>query len=41
MANLASLLSQSADLRPDHVAVKVDETELSYAALDRAAARVA
>jgi len=41
MANIADLLSQSADLRPEHVAVKVDESELSYAALDRAAARVA
>ena len=41
MANIADLLSQSADLRPDHVAIKVDENELSYAALDRAAARVA
>ena len=27
MANIADLLSQSADLRPDHVAVKVDENE--------------
>ena len=41
MANIADLLSQSADLRPDHVAIKVDESELSYAELDRAAARVA
>ena len=41
MANIADLLSQRADLRPDHVAIKVDEDELSYAALDRAAARVA
>jgi long-chain acyl-CoA synthetase len=41
MANIADLLSQSADLRPDHVAIKVDEDELTYAALDRAAARVA
>jgi len=29
MANIADLLSQSADLRPDHVAIKVDEDELS------------
>ena len=41
MASIADLLSYSADLRPDQVAVKVDEDELSYAALDRAAARVA
>jgi long-chain acyl-CoA synthetase len=41
MANIADLLSQSADLRPDHVAIKVDDSELSYAELDRAAARVA
>jgi long-chain acyl-CoA synthetase len=41
MANIADLLSQSADLRPEHVAIKVDENELGYAALDRAAARVA
>ena len=41
MANIADLLSQSADLRPDHVAVKVDESQLTYAELDRAAARVA
>ena len=41
MANIADLLSHSAALRPDHVAVKVDEHELSYATLDRAAARVA
>jgi long-chain acyl-CoA synthetase len=41
MGNIADLLSQSTDLRPDHVAVRVDENELSYAALDRAAARVA
>jgi long-chain acyl-CoA synthetase len=41
MANIADLLSQSADQRPDHVAIKVDESQLSYAELDRAAARVA
>jgi long-chain acyl-CoA synthetase len=41
MANIADLLSQSTDLRPDHVAIKVDESELSYAELDRAAALVA
>jgi long-chain acyl-CoA synthetase len=41
MANIADLLSHSADQRPDHVAVKVDEEKLTYAALDEAAARVA
>ena len=41
MANIADLLSQSADLRPDHVAVKVDEDQIIYAELDRAAGRVA
>jgi long-chain acyl-CoA synthetase len=41
MANIADLLSQRADLRPDHVAIEVDEDELTYAGLDRAAARVA
>ena len=41
MANIADLLSQSGDLRPDDVAIKVDESQLSYAELDRAAARVA
>jgi long-chain acyl-CoA synthetase len=41
MANIADLLTSSTDLRPDHVAVKVDDAELTYAELDRAAARVA
>jgi long-chain acyl-CoA synthetase len=41
MANIADLLSESVDLRPDHVAIKVDEDNLSYAALAQAAARVA
>jgi long-chain acyl-CoA synthetase len=41
MANIADLLSRTADLRPDHVAIMVDEDKLSYAELDRAAARVA
>jgi long-chain acyl-CoA synthetase len=41
MANIADLLSQSADLRPDQVAIKVDDDELTYAALDRATTRVA
>jgi long-chain acyl-CoA synthetase len=41
MASIAHLLSQSADLRPDHVAIRVDQSELTFAELDRAAARVA
>ena len=41
MANIAHLLSHSTTRRPDHVAIKVDDYELSYAALDRAAAQVA
>ena len=41
MPNLADLLSRSAALRPDRVAVKVDDSELFYAALDEAAARAA
>jgi long-chain acyl-CoA synthetase len=41
MPNLAQLLSRSVAERPDHVAVKLDDSELSYAALDDAAARTA
>ena len=41
MPNLAELLSRSAAERPDRVAVKLDDSELSYAALDEAAARLA
>ena len=41
MPNLAELLSRSAAVRPDRVAVKLDDSELSYAALDEAAARAA
>ena len=41
MPNLADLLSRSVAERPDHVAVKLDDSELSYAALDDAAARTA
>ena len=41
MPNLADLLTRSAAERPDHVAVKLDDRELTYAALDDAAARVA
>jgi long-chain acyl-CoA synthetase len=41
MPNLADLLSRSAAERPDRVAVKLDDSELSYAALDAATARVA
>jgi len=41
MPNLAELLTRSVAARPDRVAVKVDDSELSYAALDEATARVA
>jgi long-chain acyl-CoA synthetase len=41
MPNLADLLTRSAAARPDRPAVKVDDSELSYAELDRAAALVA
>jgi long-chain acyl-CoA synthetase len=41
MPNLADLLTRSAAEHPDRVAIKLDDSELSYAALDKAAARVA
>jgi long-chain acyl-CoA synthetase len=41
MPNLADLLSRSAAERPDRVAIKLDDSELSYGALDETAARVA
>ena len=41
MANIADLLSQSADRRPDQMAIKVDESELATPSLTTAAARVA
>ena len=41
MPNLADLLTRSAAERPDRVAVKRDERELTYADLDAATARVA
>jgi long-chain acyl-CoA synthetase len=41
MPNLADLLSRSAAEHPDRVAIKLDDSELSYAALDETAARVA
>ena len=41
MPNIAERLSDSAAARPTHVAIKVDDTELSYTALDESAARVA
>ena len=39
--NLASIMSESAMRGPGHVAVKLDEIELSYAQLNEASARVA
>jgi len=41
MPNLADLLTRSAAARPDRAAIKVDDGELSYAALDDASARAA
>jgi long-chain acyl-CoA synthetase len=41
MPNLAQLLTDSAAARPDHVAIRLDDHELTYAALDEASARVA
>src|SRR3954452_20025046 len=41
MPNLASLLTDSARRRPDHVAIQLDELNLTYRALDAATARVA
>ncbi len=39
--NLATLLTDSAQRDPDHVAIKLDDVELTYAQLDEASARVA
>jgi long-chain acyl-CoA synthetase len=41
MPNLADLLSHAAVERPEHIAIKLDEIELSYAPLDQAATRAA
>src|SRR5262245_20847257 len=41
MPNLADLLTNSAAAHPGRTAIKLDELELSYAALDAASARVA
>jgi long-chain acyl-CoA synthetase len=41
MPNLADLLSRSAAERPNRVAIKLDEAELSYRALDEAATQAA
>jgi long-chain acyl-CoA synthetase len=39
--NLAGLLTASAERDPDHVAIKLDDIELTYAALDGASAHIA
>jgi long-chain acyl-CoA synthetase len=39
--NLAGLLKDAAERDPDHVAIKLDDVELSYAALDGASAHIA
>src|ERR1700684_2306049 len=41
MGNLAANLIGSAERHADHIALKLDETEIPYAALDAASARVA
>ncbi|MBV9805047.1 MAG: long-chain fatty acid--CoA ligase [Solirubrobacterales bacterium] len=41
MPNIAERLNENAAARPNHVAIKVHDTELSYAVLEEAAARVA
>jgi long-chain acyl-CoA synthetase len=41
MTNLAKLLTDTAGRSPERAAIRLDERELSYAELDRAAARVA
>lgn len=41
MTNLADLLSRTAAKHPSHVAIRLDDSDLSYAALDDAAARAA
>ena len=40
-ANLGSILQGSADLRPDHVALELDDRAITFAELDRAARGVA
>jgi long-chain acyl-CoA synthetase len=39
--NLATILAESVALDPEHVAIKLDDAELSYGLLDAASARVA
>ena len=39
--NLAGLLTASAERDPDHVAIKLDDAELTYGALDGASAHIA
>ncbi|MBV9804189.1 MAG: AMP-binding protein, partial [Solirubrobacterales bacterium] len=41
MPNIAERLNENAAARPNHVAIKVHDTELSYAVLEEATARVA
>src|SRR4051812_25841552 len=41
MPNLTTLLTNSAARHPDRVAIKLDDLELTYRALDAATARVA
>ncbi len=41
MTNLATILTDSAERDPEHVALRLDEFELTYAQLDEASARIA
>ncbi|MBA2347846.1 MAG: long-chain fatty acid--CoA ligase [Solirubrobacterales bacterium] len=41
MSNLATIMTKSAEQAPDDIALKLDDTEVSYAALDEGSARVA
>ncbi len=41
MSNLASIMTSSAERSPDAVALKLDDTEVTYAMLDEGSARVA
>lgn len=41
MPNVASILRNSAAAHPDAIAIKLDDIELSYAALDQLSAKLA
>ena len=39
--NLARILTEAAEENPDGIAIKLDDTEVSYGALDEGSARLA